>query len=90
MTSTRRAVVVAVAVGVLVGLAVLAVVFAIIAIPLFALARVTEPSGGAGLDRPVIRDNLLHVALPVSAVAGVVAAVVVGRWYRRGGRLPQD
>ena len=88
MGSMRRSLLLAVAVGVGLGLCVVAIVVAIVAIPLFALARATEPSGGAALDRPFIRNNLLHVALPAGAVVGLVAGAVVGRWYRRGGRLP--
>ena len=86
--SVRRSLLLATAVGLGLGLCVVAIVVAIVAIPLFALARATEPSGGVGLDRPVIRDNLIHVALPAGVVVGVVAGAVVGRWYRRGGRLP--
>jgi hypothetical protein len=88
MGSLRRSLLLAVAVGFGVGLVVLAVGFAVVAIPLFALARFAEP--GRGLARPVIRDNLLHVAGPAGLVAGAVAGAVVGRWYRRGGRLPTD
>src|SRR4051794_931722 len=82
----KRSVALAVLVGLGIGLTIVAVVFAIVAIPLFALARFAEP--GRGLDRPVIRDNLLHVALPVGLLAGLVCGAVVGRWYRRGGQLP--
>jgi hypothetical protein len=77
---------VAVVVGLAVGLSVLAIGIAIVAIPLFALARFAEP--GRGLQRPVIRDNLLHFALPAGAALGLLAGAVVGRWYRRGGTLP--
>jgi hypothetical protein len=63
-------------------------VFGIVAMPLFALARFAEP--GKGLDRPLVRDNLVHLALPAGAVAGVVVGAVVGRWYHRGGRLPSE
>jgi hypothetical protein len=64
----------------------LLVAFAILAIPWFALARFAEP--GQGLDRPAIRNGLFRIALPVGALVGIAAGVVVGRWYRRGGRLP--
>jgi O-antigen/teichoic acid export membrane protein len=81
-----RSVLVAVAVGIVVALVTFAVVFGIVAIPFFALARFAE--GESGLGRPSVRDNLLTWTLPVSLVAGLVAGAVVGRWYRRGGRLP--
>jgi hypothetical protein len=81
-----RSVGVAVLVGLAVGLAALAIGVAIIAIPLFALARFAEP--GRGLERPVIRDNLIHFALPAGAIAGTIVGGIVGRWYRRGGTLP--
>jgi hypothetical protein len=84
----KRSVGLAVLVGIGIGFTVVAVVFAIVAIPLFALARFAEP--GRGLDRPLIRDNLLHVALPAGAVIGVLAGAIVGRWYRRGGHLPTE
>lgn len=77
---------IAVGVGIVVALVVFAVVFGIVAIPFFALARFAE--GESGLGRPAVRDNLLTWTLPVSLLAGVVGGTVVGRWYRRGGRLP--
>ncbi len=83
-----RSWVLAIGVGVGIGLTVVAIVVAIVAIPLFALARFAEPE--RGLARPVIRDNLLHVAVPAGVVVGVVAGAVVGRWYRRGGHLPTE
>lgn len=84
--SAGRSVLVAVAVGLGVALSVAAVVFAIIAIPFFALARVSE--GAQGLDRPFVRDSLLRFTLPAGLLAGVIVGAVVGRWYRRGGHLP--
>jgi hypothetical protein len=76
----------AIVVGLAVGLAVMAIGVAIVAIPLFALARFAEPA--QGLQRPVIRDNLVRYALPAGLVAGTLAGALVGRWYRRGGRFP--
>ena len=84
--SAGRSALLAVAVGIVVALVVFAVVFGIVAIPFFALARVAE--GESGLGRPAVRDNLLTWTLPVSLLAGIVGGAVVGRWYRRGGRLP--
>jgi len=82
----RRSVLLAVGVGLAVGLAAVALIVSIIAIPLFALARFADP--GKGLDQPVIRNGLLKVAIPSGAVLGTLTGVLVGRWYRRGGRLP--
>ena len=83
--SARRAVGAALLVGLAVALCVVAIGFSIIAIPLYMLARV-EP--GSGLDRPVVRDGLLYVAIPVGIVLGAVVGTLVGVWYGRGGRLP--
>lgn len=80
-----RSLLLAMAVGVLVGVAAFAVAFGIVAVPFFALA---QAEGAQGLDRPVIRVGLLRATVAVGAVAGIVAGVVVGRWYRRGGELP--
>ena len=82
----RRPVLVAVAVGLAVGMAAVGIIVSIIAIPLFALARFAEP--GKGLDEPLIRTGLVKVALPVGAVLGVATGVLVARWFHRGGRLP--
>jgi hypothetical protein len=82
----RRSVLLAVGVGLAVGLAAVAIIVSIIAIPLFALARFAEP--GKGLDEPLIRNGLVKVAIPAGAVLGTVAGLLVGRWYLRGGRLP--
>ena len=84
--SAGRSLLLAVAVGIVVALVVFAVVFGIVAIPFFALARFAE--GESGLGRPAVRDNLLTWTLPVSLLAGIVGGAVVGRWYRRGGQLP--
>ena len=81
-----KAIGIAAAVGLAVGSAVVGVVYAIVAIPFYVLARVAEP--GQGLDRPFIRDGIVHVALPAGLVLGLVAAVLVGVWYARGGRFP--
>jgi hypothetical protein len=85
---TGRSVLLAIGVGLAIGLSVVAIVIAIVAIPLFALARFAEPE--RGLARPVIRDNLLHVAVPAGVIVGVLTGAVVGRWYKRGGRLPTE
>jgi len=70
-----------------VGLAATAIAFSIVAIPVFSLAS-TEP--GSGLDRQLVRDGLFRVALPFGLLSGLVIGVLVGLWYRRGGRLPTD
>ena len=87
-TVERRPVLLAVGVGVGVGLCAVAIAFSIIAIPLFALARFAEP--GHGLNEPLIRNGLLHVAVPVGGVLGLVAGLATARWYRRGGHLPTE
>jgi len=74
----------AVALGV--GIAVAGLTYSVLAIPLYVFAQ-TDPDG---LDRPLIRTAFFNIALPVGAVSGVVAGVVVGLWYARGGRLPDD
>ena len=76
---------IAVAVGLAVGLCVVAIGFSIVAIPLYLLARL-EP--GSGLDRPVVRDGLFYVGIPAGIVLGAAAGTLVGIWYGRGGRLP--
>lgn len=84
----RRPVLLAFGVGAAMALASIAIVFSIIAVPLFMLARFAEP--GHGLDEPLIRNGLLHVAVPVGIGIGTLTGVAVGRWYRKGGRLPTE
>jgi hypothetical protein len=84
----RRPVLLALVVGAAVGVACIAVIISIIAIPFFALARFADP--GNGLDQPLIRTGLTKIALPAGLVLGSVAGLAVGRWYRRGGRLPEE
>jgi len=84
----RRPVLLAVAVGTAVGLACIGLIISIIAVPFFALARFADP--GSGLDKPFIRNALTVVALPVGLILGSVAGLAVGRWYRKGGRLPEE
>ena len=83
-----RSVLLGVAVGLLVGILTFAVAFGIVAMPFYALARISE--GQQGLDRPLVRDTLVRWTLPVSLLVGIAAGAVVGRWYRRGGRLPDE
>lgn len=71
-----------VAVGLAIGVAVAATVFFLIAIPFYTLASF-EPNG---LGRPIVRTGLFAIALPVGALVGIVSGVVVGRWFRQGGR----
>jgi hypothetical protein len=78
---------VAVAVGVGVALSVAGIVYAIVAVPFYALARATEPA--QGLDRPFIRNGILF-ALPTGLLIGLLVGVIVGIWYARGGRLPSE
>jgi hypothetical protein len=84
----HRPIVLALVVGVAVGLACVGLIISIVAIPFFALARFADP--GKGLDQPLIRNALTKVALPAGIVLGSLAGLAVGRWYRRGGRLPTE
>ena len=84
----HRPVLLSLAVGVAVGLACIGLVISIIAIPFFALARFADP--GKGLDEPFIRTALTKVALPAGLILGSLAGLAVGRWYRKGGRLPEE
>lgn len=74
------------AVGVGVGIAVAGLVYSLLAIPLYVFAQ-TDPDG---LDRPLIRTAFFNVAVPAGLLAGLAAGVLVGLWYHRGGRLPDD
>ncbi len=82
----RRSLLLGLAVGVPVAIAVVGVTYAIIAIPVYALAQ-SDPHG---LDRPFFRHALTRVALPLGVVIGLVIGSVVAVWYRRGGQLPTD
>jgi hypothetical protein len=82
----RRSVALGFAIAVPIAIASAAVVYAIIAIPMYTLAQ-ADPHG---LDRPFIRNALIRIALPVGGVIGLVIGSVVGVWYRRGGHLPTD
>lgn len=74
------------AVGVGVGIAVAGLTYSLLAIPLYVFAQ-TDPDG---LDRPLIRRAFFNVAVPAGLLVGLAAGVVVGLWYHRGGRLPDD
>jgi hypothetical protein len=78
----------AIGIGALAGVAGFSFGLVAVALPLFGLARALELQRGLG--RPVIRDNLLLLALPVACVTALACGVLVGRWYRRGGRLPTE
>ena len=60
----------------------------LVSLPLFGLARALELN--RGVDRPFIRDNLALLVLPAAVIMAVLCGVVVGRWYRQGGRLPKE
>jgi hypothetical protein len=74
-------------IGLGVGVAAMGIAFSIVAVPMFLLAS-TE--GDSGLDRGLVRTGLFTIAVPFGALVGVVAGIVVGVWYSRGGRLPTD
>lgn len=63
-----------------------AVAYSVVAIPLYLVAS-TDP--GQGLDRDLVRQGLVYVALPFGLISGIAGGVVVGVWYGRGGRLPR-
>ena len=83
----RRPVLLAVVVGIGVGAAAVCFVFSLLAIPYLVVARL-DP--GHGLDRTAIRGGLFHVALPIGLLVGLLGGLAVGRWYRRGGRIPDE
>jgi len=82
----RRSVALGFAIAVPIAIASAAVIYAIVAIPMYTLAQ-ADPHG---LDRPFFRHALVRIALPVGAAIGLVIGSVVGVWYRRGGHLPTD
>jgi hypothetical protein len=84
----RRSVLLSGAVAVVVALVVIAIVYALLVIPFYALARFAEP--GQGLDRPFIRDGILRFALPAGILLGAACGAAVGVWHARGGRLPAE
>ncbi|WP_436795320.1 hypothetical protein [Actinospongicola halichondriae] len=73
-------------VGVVIALTSAAIVYFLIAIPIYLVASFESN----GMDRPIIRTGLLKVALPIGAVLGMVIGVVSGRWFRRGGSWTLD
>ena len=87
-TTLRRSAGLAALVGAGIGLTTTAVLYAMLAIPFYALARATE--GQEGLDREFFRNGITRVALPAGLVVGVVVGVLVGIWYARGGRWPKE
>ena len=82
----RRSVALGFAIAVPIAIASAAVIYAIVAIPMYTLAQ-ADPHG---LDRPFFRHALVRIALPIGAAIGLVIGSVVGVWYRRGGHLPTD
>src|SRR5258705_11802304 len=85
-TPVHRSVALGFAIGLPVALATIGVTYALIAIPMYALAQ-ADPHG---LDRPFFRHALVRIALPAGLVVGVVLGALVGVWYGRGGHLPTD
>lgn len=72
--------------AVVIGVATAAIVYFLIAIPIYLVASFESN----GLDRPIIRTGLFRVAMPVGLVVGIVAGAVSGRWLRRGDRWTLD
>lgn len=81
-----RSVLLALGVATGVSVAASAVVFSVIALPLYVLAS-ADPA--AGLDRALVRRGLFGVAIPLGVLTGLAVGAVVGVWYARGGRLPE-
>lgn len=84
--SARRPLGVSLLLGVVIGIATAAIVYFLIAIPIYLVASFESN----GLDRPIIRTGLFRVALPVGIVVGSITGVVSGRWLRRGERWSLD
>ncbi len=84
--SVARSTVVAVLVGLGIAVAVAALVYSIVAVPIYLLAS-NDPNG---LNRPLVRVGLFQVAIPIGLLVGALAGGAVGVWYARGGRLPRD
>jgi hypothetical protein len=82
----RRSIALGFAIGIPIAIGAAAVVYAIVAVPMYTLAQ-ADPHG---LDRPFFRTALVRIALPIGAAIGLVIGSVVGMWYRRGGHLPTD
>jgi hypothetical protein len=82
----KRPIGVSILLGVVIGVSTAAIVYFLIAIPIYLVASFESN----GLDRPIIRTGLFRVAMPVGAVLGVVTGAVSGRWLRRGGRWSLD
>lgn len=82
----RRSLALGFAIAVPIAIASAAVIYAIVAIPMYTLAQ-ADPHG---LDRPFFRHALTRIALPIGAAIGLVIGSVVGVWYHRGGHLPTD
>ena len=69
-----------------VGVAVAALTYSVVALPLYLLAEIDAD----GLDRPVVRDAFFGVAVPAGLIAGLVAGIAAAVVLVRGGRLPTD
>lgn len=87
-TAARRPLARSIALGVVMGMLLGAAVLGAVALPLFFFAEAVEP--GRGVDRPLVRNGLLGVAVPAGVLGAVVGGACVGRWYRRGGTLPRE
>jgi hypothetical protein len=80
---TLQSVVLGLAVGFGLGVASVALAFAVVAVPIY-FAGFDD----GGLDPDLVRMGLFAFAAPVGAVVGSVGGVLVARWYARGAPLP--
>ena len=83
MARTRQPLYRSAALGLLAGAGAACIVFVAIVLPLFFLARATDPSHGT--SRPFVRVGLTRVAVPAALLAGGAAGVLAAVLHRRRG-----
>jgi hypothetical protein len=82
--SKVRSVLLGFGIGLGVTVAAIAIVFTIVAIPMFLLSSGDD----AGIDADAVRRGLFGIAMPIGVLVGAVVGIAVGVWYSRGGELP--